>query len=83
MRQLLLLCLGALLSQGTFAQKKLPLLSPHDEAFNAYYTDSTNRPVVKGRILNLPDSLSRDHLIGYSAVALPRSEQKQQRVSVD
>lgn len=77
MRQFLLffLCLGCF--GGTNAQTTFALPSPHSPAFNAYFQDPANRPVIEGRILNLPAGIKLDSLIGYAAVALPSTEQQQ------
>lgn len=77
MRQFLLLFLYLCSFGGTNAQTTSALPSPHSPAFNAYFQDPANRPVVEGRILNLPAGINRDSLIGYAAVALPDSEQQQ------
>jgi len=51
--------------------------SPHHPEFNDYYLNSENRPTITGKVLNLPDTIDREELIGYAAVALYSDDQQQ------
>lgn len=51
--------------------------SPHEPAFNGYFLNSDNRPVLSGRVINMPPDLKRDSLIMYAAVTILRDDQEQ------
>lgn len=83
MRFLCLLAFVLLYVGKSFAQVSTMMPSPHHPEFNDYYLHSENRATITGKVLNLPDSVDRDKLIGYSAVPLQRDDYKQLSADID
>jgi thiol-disulfide isomerase/thioredoxin len=59
------------------AQSLEELPSPHETAFNDYFQDLDNRPVLRGKVINMPAGLKRDSLINYTIVTLRRNGQEE------
>ena len=77
MRFLCLLACILLCVDNSFAQISTMMPSPHHPEFNDYYLNPDNRGTITGKVLNLPDSIDREKLIGYSAVAMQRADYQQ------
>lgn len=77
MRFLYLLVCILLYVGNSFAQTSTTMPSPHHPEFNDYYLNPENRATITGKVLNLPDSVDREKLIGYAAVALHQDDQKE------
>ncbi|SEP80724.1 TlpA family protein disulfide reductase [Neolewinella agarilytica] len=82
MRFLYLLVCILLYVGNSFAQTSTTMPSPHHPEFNDYYLNPENRATITGKVLNLPDSVDREKLIGYAAVAMSSEDQEQLTASV-
>lgn len=82
MRTLFALCLLFLFTGLAQAQSTDSAPSPHHAGFNDYFQNLENRGTITGKVLNLPDSVDREKLIGYAAVALNVKDQKELTATV-
>lgn len=53
----------------------------HSAGFSDFYADTDKLPTVKGRVINLPDGLSREKLIGFAPVSI--LSKMQQEIDID
>lgn len=68
MKKLTFACVLILISISGFCQKPINAISIEDKAFNEYFFNKANIPVVKGKIINAPEEFIQKVTINYTLV---------------
>lgn len=81
MKSLFLLSILFLLTNRVFPQQVSPLISMESQAFNDFFMNPANTPVVKGKIINCPSELLSQLQIEYECIP-PYNRSNDNRIAV-